>query len=253
MGAWERSRTLVLRLLIVAALILLWEVLPRSGLVNPRLLPSASDAVFTLVAELGRARLWSDILVTAGEVALAFLIAVPVGVGIGLLIAESRYWGEVLRPLLFFMFSVPKSIFLPMFILAFGIGYAQKVGFGFFSTVFIVAMSTASAVDSVKPEHLTVARSYGATRRQVVGRVYLPSMLPILLEALRIAMIFNFTGVILAEMYASRDGLGHAIAGWGENFQMRQLLAGVLLVSIAAILFNETVRWAERRFEHWRA
>jgi ABC-type nitrate/sulfonate/bicarbonate transport system permease component len=77
-------------------------------------------------------------------------------------------------------------------------------------------------------------------------------MLPVLLEALRISMIFNLTGVMLAEMYASREGLGHLIANWGENFMMRQLLAGVLMVAIIAIAFNELVRWVETRCSHWR-
>ena len=144
------------------------------------------------------------------------------------------------KPLLFFAFSIPKSIFLPMFILMFGVGFAQKVGFGFFSTIFIVIMSTTTAVESVKVEHLTVARSYGATPFQTAFRVYLPSMLPVLLEALRISMIFNLTGVILAEMYASRDGIGHQIATWGENFQMKQLLAGVLMIAAIAIAFQRT-------------
>ena len=139
-----------------------------------------------------------------------------------------------------------------MFILVFGVGFAQKVGFGFFSTIFIVIMSTTTAVESVKVEYLTVARSYGATAAQTAFRVYLPSMLPVLLEALRICMIFNLTGVILAEMYASRDGIGHQIATWGENFQMKQLLAGVLLIAVIAITFNEMVRWVETRCSHWR-
>jgi NitT/TauT family transport system permease protein len=77
-------------------------------------------------------------------------------------------------------------------------------------------------------------------------------MLPMLLEAIRIAMIFNFTGVMIAEMYASRTGIGHLIAGWGENFQMPQLFAGILLLSIIAILFNESIRILEERFSTWR-
>jgi len=88
--------------------------------------------------------------------------------------------------------------------------------------------------------------------RTAAFRVYLPSMLPVLLEALRISMIFNLTGVILAEMYASRDGIGHQIATWGENFQMKQLLAGVVMIAVIAITFNELVRWVETRCSHWR-
>jgi ABC-type nitrate/sulfonate/bicarbonate transport system permease component len=240
------------RVAIVLAVFAGWETLSRTGAVNPRLLPSASDTFAMLGDLVQRAGVRNDLLVTAMEVATAFVLAVPIGALIGFLIAENRYFAEVTKPLLFFAFSIPKSIFLPMFILVFGVGFSEKVGFGFFSTIFIVILSTTTAVESVKPEHLTVARSYGATAAQTAFRVYLPSMLPVLLEALRISMIFNLTGVILAEMYASRDGIGHQIATWGENFQMKQLLAGVLLIAAIAMSFNELVRWVETRCSHWR-
>jgi NitT/TauT family transport system permease protein len=240
------------RLAIVASVFALWEALSRTGVVNPRLLPPASETLATLSELLQRASVRGDLASTGVEVLTAFVLAVPVGCLIGFLIAENRYFAEVVKPLLFFAFSIPKSIFLPMFILVFGVGFAEKVGFGFFSTIFIVIMSTTTAVESVKSEHLTVARSYGATPAQTAFRVYLPSMLPVLLEALRISMIFNLTGVILAEMYASRDGIGHQIATWGENFQMKQLLAGVVMIAVIAMAFNELVRWVETRCSHWR-
>lgn len=240
------------RIAIVVAIFGLWEALSRSGIVNPRLLPSASETLGTLGELLQRAAVRNDLAVTASEVLAAFALAVPFGCMIGFLIAENRYFAEVVKPLLFFAFSIPKSIFLPMFILVFGVGFSEKVGFGFFSTIFIVIMSTTTAVESVKVEYLTVARSYGATTAQTAFRIYLPSMLPVLLEALRISMIFNLTGVILAEMYASRDGIGHQIATWGENFQMKQLLAGVVMIAAIAIVFNELIRWVETRCSHWR-
>lgn len=241
-----------IRIAIVMMLFGLWEMLSRTGMVNPRLLPSASDTLVTLADLLQRGSIHNDLMITGSEVLTAFVLAVPIGAIIGLLIAENRYFSEVIKPLVFFAFSIPKSIFLPMFILVFGVGFAQKVAFGFCSTIFIVIMSTAVAVESVKLEHITVARSYGATAKQIAWRVYLPSMLPILLEALRISMIFNLTGVILAEMYASRAGIGQQISMWGENFMMRPLLAGVILISIIAMVFNELFRSVETRCSHWR-
>src|ERR1700745_4088333 len=148
----------------------LWEVLSRTGTVNPRLLPSASDTLATLGDLLQRASVRSDLVVTATEVLAAFAVAVPFGCLLGYLIAEHRYFADVMKPLLFFAFSIPKSIFLPMFILVFGVGFAEKVGFGFFSTIFIVIMSTTTAVESVKIEYLTVARSYGATSAHTAFR-----------------------------------------------------------------------------------
>jgi len=176
----NRSGITIARVAIILALLVLWEALSRTGLINPRLLPSASDTLATLADLLQRASVRNDLLVTATEVFTAFAIAVPFGCLIGYLIA------------------------------------------------------------------------YGATAAQTAFRVYLPSMLPVLLEALRISMIFNLTGVILAEMYASRDGIGHQIATWGENFQMKQLLAGVVMIAAVAIAFNELVRWVETRCSHWR-
>jgi NitT/TauT family transport system permease protein len=104
----------------------------------------------------------------------------------------------------------------------------------------------------LKGDHPLVERSYGGTRAQVILRVYLPSMMPVLLEALRISMIFNFTGVMIAEMYASRTGIGQLIANWGENFQMPQLFAGVVFLATVAILLNEAIRTLEAKCSTWR-
>jgi NitT/TauT family transport system permease protein len=201
---------------------------------------------------LGRPQVHEAILVTSAEVIVAFVIAVPLGAAIGVLIAEHDYAGQIFKPLLFYVFSVPKSIFLPMFILIMGIGFQQKVAYAAFSTLFIVIMSATAAVESVRTDHVLVARSFGATRWQILTRVYVPSMMPILLETLRISMIFNFTGVMIAEMYASRTGLGSLIANWGENFQLPQLFAGVILLAVVAIAFNESVRFLEHRYGAWR-
>jgi NitT/TauT family transport system permease protein len=240
------------RLVLLAIVLAAWEALPRAGLVNPAMLPPVSEVALTLARMLGRAEMREAIGVSALEFAAAFAIAVPTGTLIGVLIAESELLGEIFRPVLFYVFSVPKSIFLPMFILVFGIGFQQKVAYAAFSTVFVIIMSASAAVESVRPDHLLVARSYGATRLQVLRRVYLPSMLPILLEALRISMIFNLTGVLIAEMYASRTGIGQLVESWGESFQMDRLFAGVVLLAAAAITFNEVVRRIEARCSVWR-
>ncbi|MBE0623995.1 MAG: ABC transporter permease subunit [Burkholderiales bacterium] len=248
----SRAQIIMTRLALLALVLAAWELLPRHQVVNPLLLPPLGDVLSMLGKLLLQARVHEAIGVTAAEVVVAFLIAVPLGAVLGVLIAESDYLGEVFKPMLFYVFSIPKSIFLPMFILAFGITFAQKVAYAAFTTTFVVMISAATAVESVKQDYILVARSYGATRAQILMRVYVPSMMPLLLEALRISMIFNFTGVMIAEMYASRTGIGHMISGWGENFQMPELFAGVILLSAVAVLFNEAVRFFEARCSAWR-
>jgi NitT/TauT family transport system permease protein len=245
-------KVVFIRLGLLALVLAAWELLPRHGIVNALLLPPLSDVLAMLGELLQRGQVREALGVSGMEVLLAFVIAVPLGAALGVLIAENDYLGEVFKPMLFIVFAIPKSIFLPLFILAFGTGIQQKIAYAAFTTTFVVLMSAAAAVESVKQDYLLVARSYGATRMQILSRVYVPSMLPILLETLRISMIFNFTGVLIAEMYASRTGIGHLIASWGENFQMKQLFAGVILLAAAAILFNEALRWMEARVSAWR-
>jgi NitT/TauT family transport system permease protein len=247
-----RLQIILTRLALLALVLGAWEILPRSGVVNPLLLPPLSEVMAMLANLLGRPNVHEAVAVTALEVLVAFIIAVPLGAAAGILLAENEYFGEIFKPMLFYVFSIPKSIFLPMFILVFGIGFQQKVAYAAFTTAFVVLMSATAAVESVRSDHIMVARSYGASRTQILWRVYVPSMLPILLETLRISMIFNFTGVMIAEMYASRTGIGHLISNWGENFQMPQLFAGVIMLSAVAVLFNEAVRVLEARCSTWR-
>jgi NitT/TauT family transport system permease protein len=248
----SRTQIILTRLALLLAALAAWEYLPRNNLINPLLLPPLSDVLAMLGELLTRPQVHEAIWTTALEVLLAFIIAVPLGSAIGIVIAENDYLGEIFRPIIFYIFATPNSIFLPMFILVFGIGFQQKVAYAAFSASFIVLMSAMAAVHSVRSDHILVARSFGASRMQILFRVYLPSMLPMLLETLRIAMIFTFTGVMIAEMYASRTGIGHLIANWGENFQMAQLLSGVIILATVAILFNETVRFVEVRCSRWR-
>lgn len=242
----------LLRAAMLLMVLAVWEELPRSGAVDPDLLPPFSDVIRMVPVLLARPGIQSGLLLTGSEIAVGLLLAIPVGAVLGLLTAESKFLGQVFDPLLFFFFSIPKSIFLPLTILILGIGFWQKIAFAVLSTFLILTFNFAAAVRSVRAEHLLVARSYAATRRQVVWHVYLPCMLPILLEAIRVAVMFTITAVLLAEMYASRTGIGHEIVTWGENFQMRQLLAGVVIVACAAIAVNEAIRAIERGGSAWR-
>ncbi len=248
----SRPIIIIVRLLLLALLLLGWEYLPRYGFIDPAVLPPLRDILAVLTDLIAQPRMHSAIGVTAAELAVAFIIAVPLGVTLGVLISESSYWGSVFKPMVFYVFSIPKSIFLPFFILAIGIGFEQKVAYAVFQTIFIVIITTMTAVESVQPDHVQVARAYGASRGQILRRIYLPSMLPILLEMLRIAMIFNFTGVMIAEMYASSAGLGRLIADWGDSHMLPQLFAGVILLAAAAIAFNEAIRFLESRCSTWR-
>lgn len=242
--------------LIVAAVVLglvaLWEALVRAGRLDASLAPAPSTIVESLIRLAGRPEVRASLGVTAWEVLAAFLVALPVGLLLGFLLAEVPLLGSLFRPLVNFLFGVPKSIFLPVFILVFGVSIPQKIAFGVFTTIFVLITGGIAAVQSVPRELITVSRVYGASRGQIIREIYLPAMAPILLESARLAMVFNITAVLLCEIYGARDGIGYRIAAWGENLQMPQLYAALVIVAAAAVAVNEALRAVERRLGAWR-
>lgn len=236
----------------VLAFFAAWELLARFGLIDAGTTPAPSTIAAELARQLARPQIWASLAVTLWEIAAAFLVSVPVGFLIGFLLAELRFVGAVFRPLVGFLFGVPKSIFLPVFILTFGVTITQKVAFGVFTTVFVLIIGGIAAVESVPRELVTVSRVYGATRFQVIREIYIPAMAPILLESARLGMIFNFTAVLLCEIYGARDGIGYRIASWGESYQMPELYAALVIVTVVAVAVNELLRHAEARLGFWR-
>lgn len=244
-------RAFSLRLVLIAVALAAWEIAPRLGWVDPELLPPFSTLLRTLAGLLGDDRFIYNALMSSGRVLAAFAIAAPLSVALGIFIGERLYLDRAISPLIHLAVAVPQSIFLPIFILAFGIGFTEAI-FGATHVVFVVLISTIAAMRSMPTGYLLAARSFGASAAQIYAKFYLPAMVPYLMTGLRLGLILDVHAVLLSEMYASRDGLGQQIFAWADNFRMKEMLAAVILVASCTILINETLRHCEHRLGRWR-
>jgi NitT/TauT family transport system permease protein len=222
-----------------------WELASRLVLVNAELLPPPSEVGAILLRLLQDPRFVADLGLTASEVGVAFIVAAPLAISTGFLLGERLHLAQTFNPIVHFILAVPQSVFLPVFILTFGIGYFEKVLFGITHAYFVILVNSFAAVRSIPIPLVAAARVFGATPTQIYTRIYLPAMLPLILTGLRLGMIFCIIGVLLAEMYASRHGIGRLIFSWGEAYQVPELLAGILLISFLTIVVNEAMRFAE--------
>ena len=245
------SHSSVILLLILISFLGTWEFSSRTGLVDRQLLPSFSATIMQLFKLLSDPSFLLHFGATALRIVVAFVIGAPLAILIGFFLGERLHLGRVLNPVIYFALAVPQSIFLPVFMLIFGIDFMQKVIFGITHVFFILCVTTIAAVKSIPRNYIKGAHSFGATSEQIYLHIYFPAMLPLLLNGLRMGMIFNITGVLLAEMYSSRTGLGSLIFHWGENFQMTEMLAAVLLISIITVIFNEAMRALESAVSRW--
>jgi ABC-type nitrate/sulfonate/bicarbonate transport system permease component len=134
---------------IALGVILLREIVVRGGWIDAGLVPAPSTILHALIGLLGRREVLTSLAITGWEILVSFAIAVPLGFVIGFTLAEVPFLGGLFRPLVNFLFGVPKSIFLPVFILVFGVSVTQKIAFGVFTTLFVVITGGIAAAESV--------------------------------------------------------------------------------------------------------
>ena len=182
----------------------------------------------------------------------AFIIGAPIALATGFVMGENVAVGRSLSPVFNLVLSVPQSVFLPLFVLLFGLGFTEKLIFGVTHVFFVVAVNAMAAVRQVPHGQVMLARSYGAGRLRIYRSVYLPAMAPQVVTGLRLGIIFDIIGILLAEMYASRSGLGVLLLRWGESYAVDKLMAATVLISAVTILINETMRIWELHVERWR-
>jgi len=242
-----QRQILIGQMLIVALFLGSWEVATRAGWIGIDLLAPFSTALVRLWELLGTPSFLRDFGATASRVAIAFAVGAPAALICGFIVGEWREAEKLSRPLINFALSIPQSIFLPIFILVFGIGAMQKIVFGITHLFFVTLVNTIAAVQSIPQDQVVALRSFGASRWQIYTRLYLPGMLPLVLTGLRLGMIFNILGVLLAEMYASQTGLGKAIFTWGESGDTVPLTAAIIAVSASTIAVNRVMYAFERR------
>ena len=247
-----KAKVLLAQTAFVALAIALWAAGSSFGAFDPTLLPPPAKVAMALEALLRNADFRADSLDTITRVIAAFVIGAPVALAVGFVMGENIAVGRSLSPIFNLVLSVPQSIFLPLFVLLFGLGFTEKLIFGITHVFFVVAVNAMAAVRQVPQGQVVLARSFGASTLRVYRSIYLPAMAPQVVTGLRLGVIFDIIGVLLAEMYASRTGLGVLLLRWGESYAVDKLMAATVLISMVTIVINESMRVWEIHVGRWR-
>jgi ABC-type nitrate/sulfonate/bicarbonate transport system permease component len=232
----------------VAAVLLGWLWISRTGAINPLFLPHLERVIEEFYLIVATGVVFTHLKVTVIEILIAYAIATAAGLAVGYAIGRSRRAITIFEPLLASIFAVPIIIFLPLFILFFGIGENSKIAFGATYAFFPIALNTIGGISQVDKRFITVAQSLGASDRQMFWRVMLPSALPVIVSGIRIAYIIGFLSVIGAEMIAGLQGLGSQIVRLAEAMNTAEMFSYILFVILIAMALNAVLSLAQRRF-----
>ena len=229
-----------------------WELTVRTGLISSTFAAAPSEVAVAMVDLAGDGDVRNAFLGAIGMFLLSFAIAAAAGVLAGAAMGLSKVVHRTFHPVVLGLFSTPKMIFIPIFILVAGFGVVSKVSYGAVSGFFPVAVTVTAGVRMVDKRLLLAARSMGASRWQALRGVVIPGSLPAVMAALWYGMKHSLLGVLIMELFASQAGIGHYIGLYTSSFRPDRVFALVLGLALFAILLGSLWRWQEKRLSRWR-
>ena len=241
----------------------LWHVLTTPGLLPNFMFDNDRQAAFFFGEPLKIfARVWSWFVVNADiyehlavtliETALAFAIGTALGLGFGLWLALSPMAAAIGDPYIKAANSMPRVILAPIFSVWFGLGIASKVALGVTLVFFIVFFNVYQGVKEVSPVVLANARMLGASQRQLLRHVYLPSATSWVFSSLHTSVGLAFVGAVVGEYLGSSRGVGYLILQAEGAFDINTVMAGILVLTAFALLLDGAVGRIEKRLMKWQ-
>jgi NitT/TauT family transport system permease protein len=176
-----------------------------------------------------------------------FVIAVVVGLLIGVPLGAARFAGEVAEPILVALYSIPKVTLYPVILLIFGIGMPAKVAFGAIHGIVPISIFALNAVRNINPTHLRTARVLRLSSFDLVFKVLIPATLPEIVTGIRVGFSLALIGTLLGEMFGSQRGLGHLLMQAMSLHNIERILALTLLMVVFAAGVNAVLLGFDRR------
>ena len=224
-----------------------WEAAVRWGWSDPTFLPAPSDVLATLWQMASDGELLGNALVSASRVWAAFLLSAVMAIPIGMLMSTYRPIGAALEPLVDFIRYLPVPALVPLSIIWFGVGEETKIFLLWLGTFFQLVLLVTEDMNRVPQEYVEIATTLGARNTQVLTDVAFRSMLPGLMDNLRITLGWCWTYLIIAEIVAADSGLGFVIWTARRYMQTSQVMAGVVTIGLIGLVTDQFLRALNRR------
>jgi NitT/TauT family transport system permease protein len=227
----------------------LWEIVGRLDLIF--LLPPFSEVVGAAI-DLVQTPSWQSATVTTLRAfAIGMALSIVVGVALGLLMGRVRVADDLLGMWVNIFSSAPLSALVPVLMILFGFGETTIVAAVFLFSVWIIVLDTRAGVLHISPSLLEMARSYGASKPALYGKIIVFAALPEILAGIRLGLIRGVKGVVIGQLLVAIVGYGALFETFSRNFRMAQFWALTLILFAFAMVVAELIERAERRVEYY--
>ena len=249
--AQRERRGRMLALVIGMTILATWELVSRIGILSATTLPPPTAILRALVVALTEGDLLTHLGITLGRLSAGLLIGGTAGLLTGLAMGWSRRLRGIGDPFVSFVHPVPKLSLLPLLMVFFGLGETPKILVIAATSFFPMALNAMAGVRQISPVHFDVARSHGASRRQMLRRVVIPGSLPTVLIGARLATNVALVTTVAVEMIAAQRGLGSQLWLSWQILRVDLLFATVLLIAMLGVTVNRGMRRLARHAAPW--
>jgi len=233
----------------LGAIVLVWQLICTAFEVSEFIFPGPWAILKALFEFWGPIQ--SHAIQTFWTTMTGFGLGIIVGVALGTLVGSSRLFYSALSPLMVGFNAIPKAAFVPILVVWFGIGTIPAILTAFLICFFPIVVNVATGLATVEPEMEDVLRVLGASRWDVLIKVGLPRSLPYFFASLKVAITLAFVGSVLSETVASNRGIGYLMMSAGSQMRMPLVFAGLIVISVMAMLMYEFFAVLERRLTGW--
>jgi ABC-type nitrate/sulfonate/bicarbonate transport system permease component len=238
---------------VLIPLLILWEILPRLGILPRTLAPTLSDVSVAFWEMVVNKKFFMHISFSMGKMlaglALAIVLAVPIGILMG--------WNMAVRkhslPLFQILAPIPPPAWVPLTIIIFGIGLPMQIFLIYLGAFYPILFNTYQAIKDTDPRYLSSARVFGASEFTLICRVYFWNALGAIIMSIKTGVAIALVMLVIAEMYGGRSGIGYLLVEAKDFFQIPEMVVCMLVLGIIGWFLIEVLKFVELKLSIWKA
>ena len=250
---FSRASITLVQLALGASILAAWQAGATLKLLDPFFFSRPTDIAGRIAVWVTNGSLWRHLVVTLEEALLGLIIGAAIGITLGFALARSPFAARVLDPYIAMLNAIPRVVLAPMFLLWFGLGIWSKVALAVTLVFFIMFFSTYQGVRDADRGIIDSVRMLGASERQLMRHVLLPSALTWIFSSLQTSLGFAMVGAVVGEYLGAARGLGYVIAQAEGTFDTTGVFAGMTVLSVVVVIASAGVTRLERYLLRWKA
>jgi NitT/TauT family transport system permease protein len=242
----------VLAWIVVAAVLIMWEIVVAAAQLNPIYLPRPTQILAALATMFSSGGLFTDLLATLGRIFGGFAISLIVGALLGIWMATSERVNAIADNFIAALYPLPKVTLIPLLIIWLGTGGPFMLAISALGAIFPIVINTVLGIRQCDPGLILAARDLGASNRQIIKMVLLPSAVPSIFAGVRLGLGVSIILVVAAEMVVGKVGLGARLYLAGQILETEQVFAVLIVLAILGVVVTKAQDLIDIWLNQWR-